>query len=185
VFRSAAEAENESGKKWAIPLKRARLAGRQYSGKHHRDEALPGHSQAACAACGLTVAFADAGKPSLDAAAEVLRAAGPVIITGIGANQIDGPLAKGSDIVLYANTDFDHAVSVSTYSSVALAGALLAFEATGHSARSIQDELSRALVDAAAAIPEWRQVIDRLGWLGDGDSYTYFLARGSGIASWL
>jgi glucosamine--fructose-6-phosphate aminotransferase (isomerizing) len=193
-----------------------------------------------------------AGKPSLDAAAAVLRAAGPVIITGIGAswhagmamqaqllgcgvpallmdasellhfgevwrgatvvmlsrsgksteivqlvekcraksatiisitNQVDSPLAQGSDVVLYTNTDFDHAVSVSTYSGIALAGALLAFEATSHSALSMQDELSRALEGAAAAIPEWRHVIDTSGWLGDGNSYTYFLARGAGMAS--
>ena len=193
-----------------------------------------------------------AGKPSLDAAAAVLRAAGPAIITGIGAswhagmamqaqlldccipallmdasellhfgevahgatvvilsrsgksteivqlvdkcrsksatiisitNQVDSPLARGSDIVLYTNTDFDHAVSVSTYSSVALAGALLASEAAGHSTLSIQDELLRALDGAAAAIPEWRQVIDGSGWLDEGNGYTYFLARGAGLAS--
>jgi len=98
-------------------------------------------------------------------------------------NQVDSPLAQGSDIVLYTNTDFDHAVSVSTYSSIALAGALLAFEATGHSAPAIQDELLRALEGAAAAIPEWRQTIDRSGWLGEGNSDTYFLARGASMAS--
>jgi glucosamine--fructose-6-phosphate aminotransferase (isomerizing) len=192
------------------------------------------------------------GKPSLHAAAAVLRAAGPVIITGIGAswhagmamqaqllgcgipallldasellhfgevwpgaavvmlsrsgksteivqlidkcrsrsatiisitNQLDSPLAQGSDIVLSTNTDFDHAVSVSTYSAIALAGALLAFETTGHSALSLQEELSRALDGAAAAIPEWRRIIDKSGWLGGGNGYTYFLARGAGMAS--
>jgi glucosamine--fructose-6-phosphate aminotransferase (isomerizing) len=98
-------------------------------------------------------------------------------------NQVDSPLAKGSDIVLYTNTDFDHAVSVSTYSAVALAGALLAVEATGHSARSVQDVLAKALVDTAAAIPEWRKTIERSGWLGDGSGFTYFLARGASLAS--
>jgi glutamine---fructose-6-phosphate transaminase (isomerizing) len=44
-------------------------------------------------------------------------------------NQAGSPLAQGSDFVLYTNTDFDHAVSVSTYSAIAMAGALLACEA--------------------------------------------------------
>jgi glucosamine--fructose-6-phosphate aminotransferase (isomerizing) len=98
-------------------------------------------------------------------------------------NQPDSPLAQGSDIVLNTNTDFDHAVSISTYSAVALSGALLAFEATGVRAETTQDDLSRALVGAAAAIPEWRITIERSGWLGDGTGFTYFLARGAGLAS--
>jgi glucosamine--fructose-6-phosphate aminotransferase (isomerizing) len=98
-------------------------------------------------------------------------------------NQADSPLALGSDIVLNTSTDFDHAVSISTYSAVALTGALLAFEATGHSARSIQDDLSRAFVDAAVAIPEWRKTVEDSGWLGDGSGFTYFLARGASFAS--
>jgi glucosamine--fructose-6-phosphate aminotransferase (isomerizing) len=98
-------------------------------------------------------------------------------------NQGDSPLAFGSDLVLNTRTEFDHAVSVSTYSAVALAGALLAFEATGRSARSVQDVLARALVDAAAAIPEWRKTIERSGWLGDGSGFTYFLGRGASLAS--
>ena len=108
-----------------------------------------------------------------------LRSATIISIT----NQADSPLAQGSDIVLNINTDFDHAVSISTYSAVALAGALLAFEATGHTAESIKDELSQALVGSAAAIPEWRKTIERSGWLGDGSGFTYFLARGAGLAS--
>lgn len=193
-----------------------------------------------------------AGKPALDEAAVVLRAAKSVIIAGIGAswhagmamqaqllanafpallidasellhfaevpqgaavvllsrsgksteivqlvekcraqsatiisitNQVDGPLALGSDIVLHTSTDFDHAVSVSTYSAVALAGSLLAFEATGHSARSDQDVLVKALADTAAAIPEWRKTIERSCWLGDGSGVTYFLGRGASLAS--
>jgi D-arabinose 5-phosphate isomerase GutQ len=165
-----------------------------------------------------------AGKPALEAAAAVLRGAGPIVISGIGAswhagmamqaqllgcgcsallmdasellhfaqvphgasvvllsrsgksteiaqliekcrsrsatiisitNQIDSPLAQGSHIVLDTSTDFDHAVSVSTYSAIAMAGALLACEATGHLAQSLHDELLQALVAAAAAIPGW------------------------------
>jgi glutamine---fructose-6-phosphate transaminase (isomerizing) len=108
-----------------------------------------------------------------------LRSATLIAIT----NQADSPLARGADLVLNTSTRFDHAVSVSTYSAIAMAGALLACEATGCSARSIQDELSQALLGASAAIPEWRETIEKSGWLGDGCGATYFLARGAGLAS--
>jgi glutamine---fructose-6-phosphate transaminase (isomerizing) len=98
-------------------------------------------------------------------------------------NQVDSPLAQGSHIVLNTSTDFDHAVSVSTYSVIAMAGVLLACEATGHSARSLHADLSRALKNAAAAIPEWRGAVERSGWLGGGRGATYFLARGASLAS--
>jgi len=192
------------------------------------------------------------GKPSLEAAAAVLREPSPIVIAGIGAswhagmamqaqllacgcpallvdasellhcaqvphgatvvllsrsgksteivqlvekcrsrsatiiaitNQADSPLAQGSQIVLNTSTDFDHAVSVSTYSAIAMAGALLACEATGQLARSLHDELLQALVGTAAAIPEWRKTIVQSGWLGDDSGATYFLARGAGLAS--
>lgn len=39
------------------------------------------------------------------------------------------------------------------------------------------------MLEAAAAIPTWRKAIERSGWLGDGSGFTYFLARGSSLAS--
>lgn len=193
-----------------------------------------------------------AGKPALDAAATVLRRAGTVVITGIGAswhagmamqsellaagipallidasellhcaevprdsavvllsrsgksteivqlvqkcrarsasviaitNQADSLLAQGSDAVLNTSTDFDHAVSITTYSAIALAGVLLALEATGRSACPIQADLMQSLSAAATAIPEWSKIIERSGWLGEGDEPTYFMARGASLAS--
>ena len=98
-------------------------------------------------------------------------------------NTSDSPLAKGSDVVLNTNTEFDHAVSVTTYSAIALAGVLLAAEATGNSAQPIQAQLVQALMASEGAIPEWRRIIEKSGWLGDGNETTYFLARGAGLAS--
>jgi glucosamine--fructose-6-phosphate aminotransferase (isomerizing) len=98
-------------------------------------------------------------------------------------NQPDSPLAQGSDLVLYTATEFDHAVSVSTYSAIAMGGALLACEATGQLPHSLHDELSQALASVATVIPEWRKTIQQSGWLGDGKGATYFLARGAGLAS--
>lgn len=98
-------------------------------------------------------------------------------------NQPDSALAQGSDIVLNTSTDFDHAVSISTYSAIALAGVLLALEATVGSAQKVEKELLQSLKDAAVFIPTWRKTIQRSGWLGDGDEPTYFMARGRSLAS--
>ncbi len=98
-------------------------------------------------------------------------------------NQPDSPLAQGSDFVLNTSTEFDHAVSVSTYSAIALAGALLACEAAGCSAQQFQMELLRSLADAAASISQWRKTIESSGWLGKGNESTYFMARGASLAS--
>jgi glucosamine--fructose-6-phosphate aminotransferase (isomerizing) len=107
------------------------------------------------------------------------RSASVIAIT----NQADSPLAQGSDIVLNTSTEFDHAVSISTYSAIALAGVLLALEATGRTAFPDREELMQSLSDAAAAIPQWCKIIEESGWLGKGSEPTYFLARGASLAS--
>lgn len=98
-------------------------------------------------------------------------------------NQADSPLARGADLVLNTSTDFDHAVSVTTYTAIALASALLAAEATDQSAQPIADALLQSLSNAAAQIPGWRKAIEHSGWLDSVDGPTYFLARGVGLAS--
>ncbi|MDR3771953.1 MAG: SIS domain-containing protein [Terracidiphilus sp.] len=98
-------------------------------------------------------------------------------------NQADSPLAQGADIVLNTSTEFDHAVSVTTYTAIALASALLAAEATDRSAQPIVNDLLQSLSNAEAQIPAWRKAIEQSGWLSAGDGPTYFLARGAGLAS--
>ncbi len=98
-------------------------------------------------------------------------------------NQPDSPVAQGSDIVLNTSTQFDHAVSVTTYSAIALAGVLLATVATGRPVGPLDDELAQPLQEAGAAIPAWRKAIEMSNWLDDGSGSTYFLARGSSLAS--
>ena len=107
------------------------------------------------------------------------RSASIVAIT----NETDSPLAKGSDIVLNTSTDFDHAVSVSTYSAIALAGVLLAQEINGSLSHEIESALAESLSAAAASVPEWLDTIEKSGWLGNADEPTYFLARGASLAS--
>lgn len=98
-------------------------------------------------------------------------------------NAPDSPLAQAADIVLNTATDFDHAVSVTTYSAIAMAGLLLATEALGQTAAAAEQDLLLAFDAAAAQIPAWRQTLANSGWLADPNSSTYFLARGAGLAS--
>jgi glucosamine--fructose-6-phosphate aminotransferase (isomerizing) len=107
------------------------------------------------------------------------RSASIIAIT----NQADSPLARGSDIVLNTSTDFDHGVSIATYSAIALAGVLLALEATGRSAHPVQAELMQSLAAATASIPQWSNIIEKSGWMGEGNEPTYFMARGASLAS--
>jgi len=95
-------------------------------------------------------------------------------------NAPDSPLGKRSDVPILLGIGFDHAISVVTYSTVALAGGLLAAAATGR------------LPDAAAlrtafdvlpkAIEGWRARLPGNAWFG-ADRATYFLARQGSLAS--
>lgn len=98
-------------------------------------------------------------------------------------NQVDSPLALGCDVVLNTSTDFDHAVSITTYSSIGLTGALLACKAAGQPLHLVERELGRVLDELASAIYDWRARIESSGWLADGNGTTYFLARGASLAS--
>lgn len=112
---------------------------------------------------------------------EMCRARGATLIAIT--NQADSPLALGCDVILNTSTDFDNAVSITTYSSIGLTGALLARKAAGQSLQSVEKELGRALDELASAIHDWRARIESSGWLADGNGTTYFLARGASLAS--
>jgi len=77
---------------------------------------------------------------------------------------------------------FDHAVSVSMYSALALIGGLLAPATGGHLDHSLEAEMHASLSDAAAQISSWRAQIETNDWLDFGALY-YFLGRGGSTAS--
>jgi glucosamine--fructose-6-phosphate aminotransferase (isomerizing) len=112
--------------------------------------------------------------------AEKARAAGATII-GI-TNVADGPLAKLAQIPMIIPSPLDHAISVVTYTTLALTAAILgATVAEKFDARATA-ALTAAVVEAGKSIPGWQQQIADSKWLAPGAT-TYFLARGGSLGS--
>jgi glutamine---fructose-6-phosphate transaminase (isomerizing) len=104
-----------------------------------------------------------------------------VVIVAI-TNNPESSLALEADVSLNTSTDFDHSVSISTYSAIALTAALLALNTAGQPVESLAGELRSAIHQTANSIEGWRAIIKNCGWL-DGNATTYFLARGTSLGS--
>jgi len=103
-------------------------------------------------------------------------------------NAADGALAREAQIAIVLPVAMDHALSVNTYTTLALAAGILAASA-GRTARngcptdaSLADSLFGAFASAGRAIPGWQAQIENSDWLAP-HSTTYFLARGSSLGS--
>jgi glucosamine--fructose-6-phosphate aminotransferase (isomerizing) len=95
-------------------------------------------------------------------------------------NAPDSPLGKRSDVALHLGITFDHAISIVTYSTVALAAGLVAAAATG---QSLEEEALRRSFDALpAAIDGWRRQLAGNDWFA-ATGATYFLGRKGSLAS--
>lgn len=103
-------------------------------------------------------------------------------------NAADGALAREAQIAIVVPVELDHAISVNTYTTLALAAGMLADSVIGRTARNgcptglLADSLSSAFTAAGRAIPGWQGQIEKSGWLAPG-STTYFLARGTSLGS--
>lgn len=97
-------------------------------------------------------------------------------------NSPDSTLARAADVVLCTNTDFDHGVSITTYTAINLNATLLALWACDYPVTILADELRTSIEQSAAAIPQWRETIEMSGWT-DTNAANYFLARGSSLSS--
>lgn len=97
-------------------------------------------------------------------------------------NTPDSPLALKAQVVLKLMTEFDHQVSVSMYSALAMTGGLLACEAESTLDGQLTAQLEESLTQTASALESWRQQIEASDWLSE-NAPTYFLARGGSIAS--
>lgn len=112
--------------------------------------------------------------------AEKARAARATII-GI-TNVAGGPLAKLAQIPMVIPSPLDHAISVVTYTTLALAAAILAASVAERFDARMAAALTSAIAEAGSAIPGWQQQIADSNWLAPGAT-TYFLARGSSLGS--
>ena len=123
---------------------------------------------------------------------QLLAKAGASGATVIGiTNAAEGTLAREAQIAIVVPVELDHAISVNTYTTLALAAGVLAgsvtgsVDLTGRTAKigcATGESLSRAFPAAGGAIPGWQAQIEKSGWLAPR-STTYFLARGSSLGS--
>jgi glucosamine--fructose-6-phosphate aminotransferase (isomerizing) len=97
-------------------------------------------------------------------------------------NTPDSPLSSQADVTLKLMAAFDHQVSISMYSALALTGSLVACASDGHLADSLRSQLENSLSHAASAIDSWQEQIAASTWL-DPQAPVYFLARGASVAS--
>jgi glucosamine--fructose-6-phosphate aminotransferase (isomerizing) len=106
-------------------------------------------------------------------------------------NAAEGTLAREAAISLVIPVELDHAISVTTYTTLALAAGVLAgsvtgsVDLTGRTAKigcATGESLSRAFAAAGRAIPGWQAQIEKSEWLAPRCT-TYFLARGSSLGS--
>src|SRR6266436_7063368 len=114
---------------------------------------------------------------------QLLRKAreGGATVIGI-TNALDGTLAREAQIAIVVPVALDHAISVNTYTTLALAAGILAASVTNSFDARIPESLSRSFAAAASAIPGWQAQIENSPWLAP-QSVTYFLARGSSLGS--
>jgi len=108
------------------------------------------------------------------------RAAGATVIAVT--NSPDGPLAKEAQISIVVPIALDHAISVNTYSTLALATGILARNVAGSFDAQLASTLSPSIAETARAIPRWQEQVAQTAWLLPG-AVSYFLARGSSLGS--
>jgi len=101
-----------------------------------------------------------------------------VAITNAG----DSPLARGADVALLCNVQFDNAASIATYTAPGLVGGLLAARCAAVMDEALVASLSTAFAQTGVRIHSWRDVIERSDWLNI-NAPTFFLARGGSMAS--
>jgi glucosamine--fructose-6-phosphate aminotransferase (isomerizing) len=108
------------------------------------------------------------------------RASGAVVI-GL-TNSADGALAREAQIPIVVPTEFDHAISVNTYSTLAAAAAAMATATLGSFGARLQIELMDAIRRTGDSFPVWQEQIAESAWLKPGATH-YFLARGASMAT--
>jgi len=97
-------------------------------------------------------------------------------------NVVDGTLAREAQIPIVIPVALDHAISVNTYTTLALAAGILAARSSSSFNAPLAESLSRSFAAVTSAIPGWQVQIENSPWLAP-HSVTYFLARGSSLGS--
>ena len=102
-------------------------------------------------------------------------------IVGI-TNTPESPLAARADVTLLLNSAFDHNVSVTMYSALALVGGLLAEASTSSLDDAKTGAIAAAIEASGGMLDDWVGAIQGSAWFAK-DAPVYFLARGASLAS--
>lgn len=97
-------------------------------------------------------------------------------------NSADGALAQEAQPSILVPTLRDHAISVNTYSTLALAAAALARAAVDSFDGKLAASLCSSVAEAERKIPSWQEQIAGNGWFAPG-KLVHFLARGGSLGS--
>ena len=97
-------------------------------------------------------------------------------------NTPDSPLALECDASVRVDLPFDHAVSVTMYTALAMAAGLLASATVGKMDSSLGASLTESLLEVEKNLDLWREKIEAGDWMSSSPP-VYFLARGASLAS--
>jgi fructoselysine-6-P-deglycase FrlB-like protein len=97
-------------------------------------------------------------------------------------NTENTPLSEGAEVCLQLGAQFDHLISITMYSGLALMGCLLVEQTQGTDMRVLVSELGLKLLQVEQQLPIWSATLEETDWL-EPDRPTCFLARGSSMAS--
>lgn len=97
-------------------------------------------------------------------------------------NTPSSPLAQDSDETLNLEAAFDHVVSITMYSGLALVAGLLASEALGELDESLAGALLDSLLAAGHGLDCWRYSMEQSDWFS-AEAIVYFLARRGSLGS--
>jgi glucosamine--fructose-6-phosphate aminotransferase (isomerizing) len=111
---------------------------------------------------------------------EKCRVSGAKII-GI-TNTPGSRLAREADVVLQLHAEFDHLISISMYSTLAMIAAVLAAFSMELWSEELNNKLNGAILAACSYLHRWKAQLDASDWL-EPSAMTYFLARGASLAS--
>jgi glucosamine--fructose-6-phosphate aminotransferase (isomerizing) len=97
-------------------------------------------------------------------------------------NSPDGVLAREAHLSILIPTVRDHAISVNTYSTLAVAAAALASAAVNSFADQLAASLRSAAAETERRIVEWQTLIAGNDWFAPG-KVVHFLGRGGSLGS--
>jgi len=109
-----------------------------------------------------------------------LRSAGARIIAVT--NTPTSALARQADVCVPVHARFDHSVSITMYTALAMVGSLVVSDSLGALNLALLSQLTNSLASIGQVLARWYDALGSSTWLEPAPP-TYFLARGASLAS--